>query len=379
MPKTAANRSIKRVLVIFPGALGDLMCVMPAIGAIARRHPGASIELMARDELARLAAGRTVVVRRHSIDAREVSELFSDEPSDSARRLFSQFDRIYSFFASEDVRFRARLVAAADGEVSFHRFRPDGEGHVSQAYVRSIGEAASLEGGLLEPTVDDLAAAERVLRHSGCGGSNAIVMFPGSGSAAKNWPVEKFLALANMLGKGSGILRPDGLQNDKSAEAREGGVAVETMLTKEAGILRSADPGLNDKGDVQRDFGAERSENGASVAVVVGPAEAGIEPMFRDAGVAVLKDLDLPTVAAVARVARAFVGNDSGVSHLAAATGTSGVVIFGPTDPARWRPIPPRLGQRIEILRGEPIDRVEPHAVAAVLSKICSAAANIID
>jgi len=378
MPKTIANRSIKRALVIFPGALGDLMCVMPAIGAIARRHGGASIELMARAELARLAPGRTVVARGHSIDAREVAELFSDEQSEGARRLFSQFDRVYSFFASEDARFRARLVAATDGEVSFHPFRPDGEGHVSQAYLRSIGEAASLEGGLLEPTVDDLAAAERVLARSGCG-SNPIVVFPGSGSAAKNWPVEKFLALANMLGKGSGILRPDGLQNDKSAEAREGGVAVETMLTKEAGILRSADPGLNDKGDVQRDFGAERSENGASVAVVVGPAEAGIEPMFRDAGVAVLKDLDLPTVAAVARVARAFVGNDSGVSHLAAATGTSGVVIFGPTDPARWRPIPPRLGQRIEILRGEPIDRVEPHAVAAVLSKICSAAANIID
>lgn len=115
------------------------------------------------------------------------------------------------------------------------------------------------------------------------------------------------------------------------------------------------------------------------VVVVLGPAEVGIETIFREAGVAVIRDLDLPTVAALARVALAFVGNDSGVSHLAAAVGTSGVVIFGPSDPARWRPIATRPGQRIEIVRGDPIERVDPREVAGVLSKICRAAANIID
>jgi heptosyltransferase-3 len=332
-----STHAIRRVLIIFPGALGDLMCVMPAIAAIARRHAGASIELMARGELARLAVGRTVVARGHSIDAREVGELFSDGPSDGARRFFSQFDRVYSFFASDDARFRARLIAATDGEVSFHPFRPVGEGHVSEAYLRAIGEAGSSGGWRLEPTRDDLAVAEPALAHSGCGGSNLIVMFSGSGSAAKNWPVGKFLALAAMLAKGFGILRPDGLQNDNVGTS-----AIE-------------------------------------VVVVLGPAEAGIESVFREAGVAVLKDLELPTVAALARVASAFVGNDSGVSHLAAAVGTSGVVIFGPSDPARWRPLASRPGQRIEIVRGEPIEQVEPHEVAGVLFKICRAGANIID
>ncbi len=100
--------------------------------------------------------------------------------------------------------------------------------------------------------------------------------------------------------------------------------------------------------------------------VILGPAEASIEPIFREAGVAVLKDLDLPTVAAIARIAAAFVGNDSGVSHLAAAVGASGVAIFGPTDPARWRP----LGcGRIDILRREPIDSIEVREVAGALLK----------
>ena len=94
-----------------------------------------------------------------------------------------------------------------------------------------------------------------------------------------------------------------------------------------------------------------------------------MEPIFREAGVPVLKDLDLPTVAAVARLASAFVGNDSGVSHLAAAVGAPGVVIFGPTDPARWRPIGPGGDAQIRVLRGEPIDSIEAREVADAISK----------
>jgi heptosyltransferase-3 len=303
------SAEIRRVLVIFPGALGDLMCLMPAMAAISRRHPGASVELMARFELARLVAGRSVVARGHSIDAREVGELFSDESSGEARRFFGDFDRIYSFFASDDARFRARLAAASDAEVSFHPFRPGGDGHVSAAYLQAIGEDASPIDVRFEPTSDDLAAAARALAESKCDRSNLIVIFPGSGSPGKNWPADKFVALASTLSL----------------------------------------------------------SNRASVVVILGPAEASIEPIFREAGICVLKDLDLPTVAAVARLASAFVGNDSGVSHLAAAAGASGVVIFGPTDPARWRPL--SAGGRIETLQREPIDSVEVQDVARALAK----------
>jgi heptosyltransferase-3 len=306
-PAEQSARSIKRVMVIFPGALGDLMCLMPALAAISRRHPGASIELMARLELAQLLVGRSVVARAHSIDAREVGELFDAEPSGGARRFFAGFDRIYSFFASDDSRFRARLTAATDAGVSFHPFRPDGDGHVSEGYLRAIGEAASLVDARIEPTPGDLAAASRVLAESKCDGSNLIVIFPGSGSPAKNWPADKFAALASML-----------------------------------------------------------NDSRRSCVVVLGPAETLIEPVFRDARVPVLSDLDLPTVAAIARLASIFVANDSGVAHLAAAVGASGVVIFGPTDPVRWRP----WGSgHIDILRGEPIDSVEVREVAGALSK----------
>ncbi len=53
----------------------------------------------------------------------------------------------------------------------------------------------------LEPTPDDLAAAARVLAGSKCDSSNPIVIFPGSGSPDKNWPADKFAALASKLAK----------------------------------------------------------------------------------------------------------------------------------------------------------------------------------
>jgi ADP-heptose:LPS heptosyltransferase len=36
--------------------------------------------------------------------------------------------------------------------------------------------------------------------------------------------------------------------------------------------------------------------------------------------------------------ARAFLGHDSGVSHLAACAGVPSLLLFGPTDPGIWKP-----------------------------------------
>jgi len=47
--------------------------------------------------------------------------------------------------------------------------------------------------------------------------------------------------------------------------------------------------------------------------------------------------------------ARIYVGNDSGITHLAAAVGTPVVAIFGPTDPAIWAP----RGTQVRIISGD--------------------------
>jgi heptosyltransferase-2/heptosyltransferase-3 len=51
-----------------------------------------------------------------------------------------------------------------------------------------------------------------------------------------------------------------------------------------------------------------------------------------------LYDLSLPEVNALASRARLFVGNDSGIAHIAAAAGAPCVVIFGSSNRNHWRP-----------------------------------------
>jgi ADP-heptose:LPS heptosyltransferase len=92
---------------------------------------------------------------------------------------------------------------------------------------------------------------------------------------------------------------------------------------------------------------------------------------FESRNMAVMSGLALGEVAGLAAMARCFVGNDSGVSHLAAAAGARGIAIFGPTDPARWAP----LGE-VEVIQREPLDALEPEEVLASLNDLIGAGAQ---
>jgi ADP-heptose:LPS heptosyltransferase len=295
----------RRRLVIFPGALGDLICVVPALRAIGRQQPEAALELMARRELARFAVGRMGITRGHSIDRREVSQLFAMGESVDARAFFGGFDRIDSFFAAADARFRRSLESVARGEVHFYPFRPPGDGHVAECYLRAIGErsGAPVESRIDLPP-DDSAAAARILERVGLGKQNFMLVFPGSGSAKKNWPLPNFCELAS------------------------------------------------------------RMPTAMPAVFVLGPAEATLEPGLRRSKFVTLSGLELSEVAGLARAARCFVGNDSGVSHLAAAAGAMGFAMFGPTDPARWRP----LGN-VRVIRRDPLVALTVGEAAATINE----------
>ena len=293
-----------RILVIFPGALGDLICLVPAIRAIARRHRDSSIELMARPELARFAVGRIGIGAGHSIDRREVSTLFREKsaPDEAAVEFFGQFAAIYSFFAADDPDFRRLLAASTGGAASFHRFRPDGEGHISRLYLESVDAAREPLDSHLDLSPADLSSAEHLLNRVNAMPRKFVLLFPGSGSPRKNWPLDRFVQIA-------GETAP---------------------LTKTIAVL--------------------------------GPAETAMVPALREAHVEILDDLELAIVAALASLATTFLGNDSGVSHLAAAAGCPGIVLFGPTDPARWRP----LGN-VTVLRQDPLQTLPVAEVLNIL------------
>lgn len=85
---------------------------------------------------------------------------------------------------------------------------------------------------------------------------------------------------------------------------------------------------------------------GFAIALSGGPADAEREyarQVAAAAGGAVLDlvgQLSLGESAELMRRAKLFVGPDTGATHIAAATGTPTIALFGPSDPVRWGPWP---------------------------------------
>ncbi len=77
----------------------------------------------------------------------------------------------------------------------------------------------------------------------------------------------------------------------------------------------------------------------ASVAIGAPHEREIIETLLDQSSIRIVSfDLSLPEVAALAARSQIFVGNDSGIAHIAAAVGTRSVVIFGSSNIAHWRP-----------------------------------------
>jgi ADP-heptose:LPS heptosyltransferase len=95
---------------------------------------------------------------------------------------------------------------------------------------------------------------------------------------------------------------------------------------------------------------------------IMGPADRFLRDALRMPGVrprVVHTPENIPALAALMKTAGGYIGNDSGVSHLAAYLGLPTVAVFGPSNPEMWRPI----GPRVQIVRPSfhGAAGVEPH------------------
>jgi ADP-heptose:LPS heptosyltransferase len=75
---------------------------------------------------------------------------------------------------------------------------------------------------------------------------------------------------------------------------------------------------------------------------------------------------DLRELACWLAAARLYVGNDSGITHLAAAVGTPVVALFGASDPRVWAP----RGERVRVVAGEGMERIRLEQVIEAISEI---------
>jgi hypothetical protein len=212
--------------------------------------------------------------------------------TDDAQRFFRAYDAVYSWFASGNQGFVQRLKAITGGGARVFPFRPPGaDVHQADDYLGCLDDRTT---SAAEPRV--ALGAKAVRWREGFWIDHALVdrpvltIAPGSGAREKNWPAEFYLAVTQWW----------------------------------AGAT------------------------GGAVILLIGPVEqerGGIELLCKSCLVA--RELSLSQAAALLSRSDVYLGNDSGISHLAAALGIRTVALFGPSDPGRWAP----RGKNVTLLR----------------------------
>lgn len=267
-----------RVVVLFPGALGDLCLLAPALRALATR--AVRVELSVRRVLMPVAAMLLPdVALGPPIDGAAMATLFGDAIDPAIAGWLAGADRVHAWLAraNADGTLTARFAALAI-PVALHAVpREHDERHASEDYAVALGVPE------LVVTIAVPPAASVAMPWRGSEGRR-LVLHPGAGARAKIWPAEGFVKVA----------------------------------------------------DDWRHVGGE-------VAVLLGPAEEDDAGVWTRSGYEPIVGRSLVDAAALAASAPSWIGNDSGMSHLAGALGRRGVVVFRATRPARWRPLGGRL------------------------------------
>jgi heptosyltransferase-3 len=244
-----------RRLVIRPGGIGDFILSLPAL------------ECLRTEYFEVWTPSRTVPLVRFADRVRSIASTGLElvGVADTSHELMEElrgFDSIVSWYGSNRAEFReavaglpVRFLAALPGE--------ECGVHATDFYLDQVsGQAGGLPHIECDVTREDYA-----------------VIHPFSGSARKNWDIEKFRRIADKL------------------------------------------------------------------SMPVRWCAGGDDPPLDDA----VRIEDLYELACFLARARLYIGNDSGITHLAAAVGTPTLAIFGPTNPDIWAP----RGDHVRVVRAK--------------------------
>src|SRR5438093_2063996 len=171
-------------LVVVPGALGDLVCRMPALERISARHARRPT-LLCKGELARLARV-TGIAGAEPLEGRQASWLFSAAPPPEADAFFGGFGSIESFTGKgvpEVERNLARWQGAGGG---VHSFRPIEPMHLARHFLRCLAPDDEWSGvpeqTWLSLPQEVTARQASIIARKGC---PPLVVHPVSGGRAK--------------------------------------------------------------------------------------------------------------------------------------------------------------------------------------------------
>ena len=289
--------SVRKVLLVRLRSIGDTVLSTPSLFALRRFLPHAEIDILVEDWVAPVLdqhphVDKVVVLERGGFSAR----------ARVARQIRSAgYDVVYNLHGGTTATFLTRATGARH-RVGFKTYQyaqlhnhqaPPSSLLWGEPKTHSVEQQLALLGWTGVPVSDrprtQLAvtneAATSVARQLAAAGLNAdteiALIHPAAAFATKQWATENFARVAESL-----------------------------------------------------------AERGLTPVAIAGPNEQEIIKTLRDAASVSIASLDLslPEVAALAARSQIFVGNDSGIAHIAAAVGTPSVVIFGSSNIAHWHP-----------------------------------------
>lgn len=303
-----------RILVIRGGAIGDFILTLPAIRLLRENFPQAHLEILGYKHIVAVAEGRYYADATRSIEYAGLSRFFmpNAERDPELVAWFASFQQVVSYLYDPDLFFEDSLREAGVKNFLAGPGRLDDSDHASVQLARPLERLALFldrEAPELFPSPADATAASAFL-----GEARPIALHPGSGAPGKNWPLERWEKLLDWL-----------IAHRRDLILLFGGEADEERLQR---LL------------------ARTSSDRLLVA----------------------RSLPLPHVAALIQRSRMFIGHDSGITHIAAATSTPTLVLFGATDPAIWAP----RNEQAHILRGPEGDlgQLEVNAVIAWIEEM---------
>jgi ADP-heptose:LPS heptosyltransferase len=296
---------VRSMLILHQGALGDFILALPSLEVLRRAFPQARSVIMGYPRILELIENRFYAEEILSIDQKGMASFFvRGGPLDlRLSQFFKTFDLIAVFGKNGEGNLIGNLNRVCEGRIlhvnPFPRW--DGGIHLIDHLLMELsryGFSISERIPKLFLNESDRAWAREYWIGKGVTAEErdtVIIIHPGSGSKKKVWPLDRFLKLTEVL---------------------------------------------------QQHFSSR-------ILVVLGPAEGPetrkIFENERPGFFILAKGLSLIQLASVMEGCRLFVGNDSGISHLAAALGIPTLAIFGPTDPKVWSP----RGRNVMVIQKE--------------------------
>ena len=280
--------SENQLLIIHQGALGDVVVTFPILKALRTAIP--RIDGICRASFGRLAVDLGVLDTSYPLESARFASLYTERIDPEVVTLMSTYHNILLFSFSE---FLERSVKRINGPrvlrvLPWPAMSP--KKHVTEFLALQVRNCDLLGK-------EDRRRFSRALFHlksdaTGKRRSSArAIISPGAGSVKKRWPLERFMMVA-----------------------------------------------------------AELKKRGLQPSILLGPAEVDLEAVLQHGSQSrpqVVKTRTFQELITLLESAVIYIGNDSGVSHLAAFLGVPTLVIFGPSDPDRWRP----FGNHVRIVK----------------------------